>query len=87
MFQGCNAALTQMNLQLHQVISDITGKTGLKIIQAMLTGETNPEILGGEYHDSGIDVYEQQYQQRVLKNLQRKADKLGFELVVKASSV
>lgn len=41
---------------------------------------------GGEYHDPGIDVYEQQYQQRVLKNLQRKADQLGFELVVKASS-
>nr|WP_081942704.1 IS110 family transposase [Myxosarcina sp. GI1] len=41
---------------------------------------------GGEYHDPGIDIYEQQYQQRVLKNLQRKADQLGFELVVKASS-
>ena len=36
---------------------------------------------GGEYNDPGIDVYEQQYQQRVLKNLQRKADQLGFELV------
>ena len=36
---------------------------------------------GGEYRDPGVDVYEQQYQQRVLKNLQRKADQLGFELV------
>ena len=36
---------------------------------------------GGEYHDPGIDVYEQQYRQRVLNNLQRKADQLGFELV------
>lgn len=36
---------------------------------------------GGEYQDPGVDVYEQKYQQRVLKNLQRKADKLGFNLV------
>jgi transposase len=36
---------------------------------------------GGEYHDPGIDAYEQQYRQRTLKNLQRKADQLGFELV------
>ena len=36
---------------------------------------------GGEYHDPGVDVYEQQYQQRVLQNIQRKANQLGFELV------
>lgn len=36
---------------------------------------------GGEYQDPGVDVYEQQYQQRVLNNLQRKADQLGFTLV------
>ena len=40
-------ALTQMNLQLHRVISDITGKTGLKIIKAMLSGENNPQNLAG----------------------------------------
>ena len=38
-------ALTQMNLQLHRVISDITGKTGLKIIRAILAGERNPKTL------------------------------------------
>ncbi len=38
-------ALTQMNLQLHRVISDITGKTGLKIIRAMIAGEQNPQKL------------------------------------------
>jgi len=32
-------ALTQMNLQLHNVISDITGKTGLRILDAILAGE------------------------------------------------
>ena len=32
-------ALTQMNIQLANVISDITGKTGLAIIDAILSGE------------------------------------------------
>ncbi|GAX45971.1 transposase [Tolypothrix sp. NIES-4075] len=35
-------ALTQMNLQLHRVISDITGTTGLSIIKAIVAGERNP---------------------------------------------
>jgi transposase len=40
-------ALNQMNLQIHHVISDITGVTGLRIIEAVLTGERNPVILAG----------------------------------------
>jgi len=35
-------ALDQMNLQIHHVISDITGLTGLRIIDAVLAGERNP---------------------------------------------
>jgi len=35
-------ALTQMNLQLHNVISDITGLSGLAIIDAILSGEREP---------------------------------------------
>jgi transposase len=38
-------ALDQMNLQLHHVISDITGVTGLAIIDAILDGERDPFIL------------------------------------------
>ena len=38
-------ALDQMNLQLHHVISDITGLTGLAIIDAILGGERNPFTL------------------------------------------
>jgi hypothetical protein len=34
-------ALIQMNLHLHKVISDITGLTGMKIIQAIVAGEQN----------------------------------------------
>lgn len=40
-------ALDQMNLQLHHVISDITGKTGLAIMDAILAGERNPWVLAG----------------------------------------
>jgi transposase len=38
-------ALTQMNLQIHHVISDITGITGLRIIEAVLAGERDPAKL------------------------------------------
>jgi len=38
-------ALDQMNLQLHHVISDITGVTGLAIIEAILAGERNRQTL------------------------------------------
>lgn len=37
--QHMQKALTQMNLQLANVISDLTGKTGLAIIDAILAGE------------------------------------------------
>lgn len=38
-------ALDQMNLQLHHVISDIVGQTGLAIIDAILGGERDPQKL------------------------------------------
>jgi len=38
-------ALDQMNLQLHHVISDITGQTGLAIVDTILAGERDPYIL------------------------------------------
>ncbi len=41
-------ALTQMNLQLHKVISDITGVTGLAIIRAIVAGERNPDVLAAK---------------------------------------
>jgi transposase len=34
-----------------------------------------------EYQDPGQDYYEQKYQERVVKNLKRKAQALGFDLV------
>ena len=38
-------ALQQMNLHLHHVVSDITGLTGLRIIDAILDGQRDPEQL------------------------------------------
>lgn len=43
--QHMQKALSQMNLQLHHVISDITGVTGMAIIDAIVAGERNPETL------------------------------------------
>jgi len=43
--QHMQKALQQMNLQLMQVISDITGVTGLSIIRAIVAGERNPQQL------------------------------------------
>lgn len=45
--QHMQKSLTQMNLQLHNVISDITGLTGLAIIDAIIAGERDPHKLAG----------------------------------------
>jgi len=41
-----------MNLQLHYVVADITGSTGLRIIRAILAGERDPEALACLRHYS-----------------------------------
>ena len=38
-------ALTQMNIQLQHVIADITGVTGLAMLEAILAGERDPVVL------------------------------------------
>jgi transposase len=43
--QHIQKALTQMNVKLKQVLSDVTGKTGMRIIRAILEGERNPATL------------------------------------------
>lgn len=43
--QHMHKSLDQMNLQIHHVISDITGVTGLDIVDAIVAGNTNPEEL------------------------------------------
>jgi transposase len=43
--QHMQQALQQMNLHLHHVVSDITGETGLRILDAILAGQHKPEEL------------------------------------------
>lgn len=43
--QRMQKSLMEMNLQLHHVITDITGSTGLAILDAILSGERDPEKL------------------------------------------
>jgi hypothetical protein len=43
--QHMHKSLDQMNLQIHHVISDITGVTGLAIVDAIIAGNTDPKEL------------------------------------------
>jgi len=43
--QHMQKALTQMNLQLHHVVTDITGVTGMAITRAIVAGERDPATL------------------------------------------
>lgn len=43
--QHMQKALMEMNVQLHHVVSDITGATGMRIIRAIVAGERAPMML------------------------------------------
>jgi transposase len=43
--QHMQKALMQMNVQLHHVVTDITGVTGMKILRAILAGNHDPAAL------------------------------------------
>lgn len=43
--QHMQKAMEQMNIKLNNVISDITGATGMRIIRGILSGERNPKKL------------------------------------------
>lgn len=49
--QHMQKALQQMNLLLHNVVTDITGETGMKIIKAILAGERDPQVLARNRHE------------------------------------
>ena len=48
--QHMQKALMEMNLQLHHVVSDITGVTGMRIIRAIVAGERDLNVLAS-YRD------------------------------------
>lgn len=45
--QHMQKALDQMNVQIHRVLSDLTGVSGLAMVEAILAGERDPKVLAG----------------------------------------
>ena len=62
-------ALTQMNLQLANVLTDVSGITGQAIIKAILAGERNAHKLA-EFRDSRVQPSEEQIAQSLEGNWQ-----------------
>lgn len=58
----------------NQVAVTATAHKLARLIYSMLKN-------GTEYTDKGIEYYELQYKQKVLKNVKKKAKTLGFKLV------
>lgn len=52
-------ALEQMNIQLHKVLSDITGVSGMQIIRAIIQGEKDPVTLAKMSHPSVRSSHEE----------------------------
>jgi len=57
--QRMQKVLVLMNVQLHNVISDITGLTGLRILRAIVAGEHDPERLAA-HRDTRIHASQQE---------------------------
>jgi len=51
--QHMQKALTEMNVQIDRVLSDITGKTGMLILRAIVDGERDPQVLAN-YRDRRV---------------------------------
>lgn len=45
--QWMQKSLDQMNVKVHQAVSDLTGKTGMAIVRAIVAGERDPRVLAG----------------------------------------
>lgn len=63
--QHMQKALAQMNLQLDNVISDVAGQTGMRILRAIIAGERDPLKLARLRH-KGIRASEE----KIVKSLQ-----------------
>jgi transposase len=57
--QHMQKALLQMNVQLSQALSDVTGETGRAIIRAIVGGERNPMVLAA-FRDPGCKKSEEE---------------------------
>src|ERR1700688_1963920 len=65
--QRMQKALTQMNIQLANVLSDVSGMTGQAIIQAILAGERDPHKLA-VFRDPRVKASEEQIAQSLEGN-------------------
>jgi transposase len=65
--QHMHKALTQMNLQIHHVISDITGVTGLAIVDAILAGQRDAAELA-RLRDPHIKAHEETIRKSLVGN-------------------
>jgi len=68
--QHLQKALTQMNLQIHNVLSDITGMSGLAVIDAIVAGERNPEQLASLCH-AGVRAPQETIEKSLVGNYRR----------------
>ena len=67
--QHMQKALTQMNLQIQHVLSDLTGTTGLAIVDAILAGERDPAVLA-QRRDPRIQATAETIQKSLVGNWQ-----------------
>jgi transposase len=83
--QHMQRALTEMNVQLHNVISDLAGVTGQAIVRAILKGQRDPVQLAG-LRDRRIQAREEElveslrrnWKEDVLFELQQAVDAYDF---------
>ena len=68
--QHMQKALMQMNVQLQHVVSDVTGATGLRIIRAIVSGDTDPEALA-RYRDVRCKASLETIREALVGNYQR----------------
>ncbi len=65
--QHMQKAMTLMNLQLANAISDVAGVTGQKIVRAIVDGERDPQVLA-TYRDCRVKATEQEIAASLLGN-------------------
>lgn len=65
--QHMQKALMQMNVQLHHVVSDITGLTGMRIVRAIVAGNHAPEQLA-EFRDRRCHASEATIREALIGN-------------------
>ncbi len=86
--QRMQKALTQMNIQLANVLSDVSGMTGQAIIKAILAGERDPHKLA-EFRDPRVKASQEQIARSLEGNWQEdllfvlKQEQDGYEFCQK----